>query len=76
MSTAGSSRARNVRSDVLIVGDAAMLILSDRQHTAAVTLPHHNGRTEGVNNIKTKMIKRQMFGRAGFELLRRRILLG
>jgi len=43
--------------------------------TAAVTLPHHNGRTEGVNN-KTKMIKRQMFGRAGFELLRHRILLG
>ena len=31
--------------------------------------------TEGVNN-KTKMIKRQMFGRAGFELLRHRILLG
>ena len=25
---------------------------------------------------KTKMIKRQMFGRAGFELLRHRILLG
>jgi len=43
--------------------------------TAAVTLPHHNGRTEGVNN-KTKMIKRQMYGRAGFELLRHRILLG
>ncbi len=43
--------------------------------TAAVTLTHHNGRTEGVNN-KTKMIKRQMFGRAGFELLRHRILLG
>jgi transposase len=43
--------------------------------TAAVTLPHHNGRTEGVNN-KTKMIKRQMYGRAGFTLLRHRILLG
>jgi len=28
-----------------------------------------------VNN-KTKMIKRQMFGRAGFALLRHRILLG
>ena len=35
---------------------------------AAVTLPFHNGRTEGVNN-KTKMIKRQMYGRAGFNLL-------
>jgi Transposase len=43
--------------------------------TAALTLPHHNGRTEGVN-CKTKMLKRQMFGRAGFELLRHRILLG
>ena len=43
--------------------------------TAAVTLPFHNGRTEGVNT-KTKMIKRQMYGRAGFTLLRHRILLG
>jgi transposase len=43
--------------------------------TAALTLPYHNGRTEGVNT-KTKMIKRQMFGRAGFKLLRHRILLG
>ena len=42
---------------------------------AAVTLPFHNGRTEGVNT-KTKMIKRQMYGRAGFPLLRHRILLG
>jgi hypothetical protein len=36
---------------------------------AAVTLPFHNGWTEGVN---TKMIKRQMYGRAGFTLLRHR----
>ena len=43
--------------------------------TAALTLSHHNGRTEGVNT-KTKMIKRQMYGRAGFALLRHRILLG
>ena len=43
--------------------------------TAALTMPHHNGRTEGVNT-KTKMIKRQMYGRAGFQLLRHRILLG
>jgi transposase len=41
---------------------------------AAVTLPFHNGRTEGVNT-KTKMIKRQMYGRAGFTLLRHRLLL-
>ena len=43
--------------------------------TAALTLPFHNGRTEGAST-KTKMIKRQMYGRAGFALLRHRILLG
>ena len=42
---------------------------------AALTMPFHNGRTEGVNT-KTKMINRQMYGRAGFALLRHRILLG
>ena len=42
---------------------------------AALTCPYHNGGTEGVNN-KTKLIKRQMYGRAGFTLLRHRILLG
>ena len=42
--------------------------------TVAVTMPFHNGRTEGVNT-KTKMIKRLMYGRAGFALLRHRILL-
>jgi len=41
---------------------------------AGLTLPHHNGRTEGVNT-RTKRIMRQMHGRAGFELLRHRILL-
>jgi hypothetical protein len=39
-----------------------------------LTLPHHNGRTEGVNT-RTKRIMRQMHGRAGFGLLRHRILL-
>ncbi len=41
---------------------------------AALTLPFHNGRTEGVNT-RTKQLMRQMYGRAGFELLRHRILL-
>ena len=50
------------------------LDLDPQAVTAAVTLPFHNGRTEGVNT-KTKMIKRQMYGRAGFTLLRHRILL-
>ena len=51
------------------------LDLDIKAATAALTLPHHNGRTEGASN-KTKMIKRQMYGRAGFDLLRHRILLG
>jgi transposase len=41
---------------------------------AGLTLPWSNGRTEGVNT-RTKRIMRQMHGRAGFELLRHRILL-
>lgn len=41
---------------------------------AAVTLPWHNGRTEGVST-RTKRIMRQMHGRASFDLLRHRILL-
>lgn len=41
---------------------------------AGLTPPHHNGRTEGVNN-KIKLIKRQTYGRAGHPLLRQRILL-
>ncbi len=42
---------------------------------AALTTTYHNGTTEGINT-KTKLIKRQMYGRAGFQLLRHRILLG
>lgn len=41
---------------------------------AGLTTPHHNGRTEGVNT-RTKRIMRQIHGRAGFGLLRHRILL-
>jgi len=42
--------------------------------TAGLTLPHSSGPVEGnVNRIK--MIKRQMYGRAGFALLRKRVLL-
>ncbi|MGW9030143.1 ISL3 family transposase [Streptomyces sp. NPDC055722] len=41
---------------------------------AGLTLPYHNGRTQGVNT-RTKKIRRQMHGRAGFGLLRHRILL-
>jgi transposase len=41
---------------------------------AGLTLPHSSGAVEGhVNRIK--MIKRQMFGRANLDLLRKRVLL-
>ncbi|MGI5147634.1 ISL3 family transposase [Plantactinospora sp. CA-294935] len=42
--------------------------------TAGLSLPFSSGPVEGnVNRIK--MIKRQRYGRAGFDLLRKRILL-
>lgn len=42
--------------------------------TAGLSHPWNSGVVEGrVNRIK--MLKRQMFGRAGFELLRKRVLL-
>ncbi|MFD5343300.1 transposase [Streptomyces anulatus] len=41
---------------------------------ASLTLPWNSGVVEGhVNRIK--MLKRQMFGRAGFALLRKQVLL-
>ncbi|MGW4380443.1 ISL3 family transposase [Kitasatospora sp. NPDC004531] len=49
----------------------------DRDRDAVIagpTLPWNSGVVEGhVNRIK--MLERQMFGRAGFELLRKRVLL-
>jgi len=49
-----------------------------RQDHAAVrnglTLPWNSGRVEGLNT-RTKLLKRQMYGRATFPLLRKRILL-
>jgi transposase len=53
---------------------ARVLELDREAVHAAVTMPYHNGGTEGVNT-KTKRIMRQMHGRAGFTLLRHRILL-
>ena len=42
--------------------------------TAGLTLPYSSAAVEGnVNRIK--MIKRQMYGRAGFALLRKRVIL-
>lgn len=48
-----------------------------RDHQAVInglSLPYSSGAVEGnVNRIK--MLKRQMYGRASFDLLRRRVLL-
>jgi transposase len=41
---------------------------------AAVSLPYSNGQTEG-QITKLKLLKRSMYGRGSFELLRRRVLL-
>jgi transposase len=55
------SFVNGVRSDQLAV-------------TAGLTLPFSSGAVEGqVNSIK--MLKRQMFGRAGLDLLRKRVVL-
>ena len=45
-----------------------------RAVTAGLTLPYSSGPVEGTVN-RIKMIKRQMYGRAGFSLLRKRVLL-
>ena len=39
-----------------------------------LTLPWNSGLVEGLNT-RTKLLKRQMYGRAAFPLLRKRILL-
>jgi transposase len=46
----------------------------DQAVTSGLSLPWNSGRVEGTVN-KIKMIKRQMYGRAGFDLLRKRIIL-
>jgi transposase len=42
--------------------------------TAGLTLPYSSAAVEG-NVTRIKMIKRQMYGRAGFALLRKRVIL-
>ena len=42
--------------------------------TAGLTLPYSSGPVEG-NVTRIKMIKRQMYGRASFTLLRKRVIL-
>lgn len=56
-----ASFARNLRRDLDAVRNG-------------LTLPHSSGAVEGNIN-RLKMLKRQMFGRAGLDLLRKRVLL-
>jgi transposase len=41
---------------------------------AALTMPWSNGQAEG-QITRLKLVKRSMYGRANFDLLRRRVLL-
>ncbi|MCX4564464.1 ISL3 family transposase [Streptomyces phaeochromogenes] len=67
--------ARTRAADLPFLHSFATSLERDRAAVdAALTLPWHNGRTEGVNH-KIKLLKRQTYGRAGFPLLRQRILL-
>jgi hypothetical protein len=53
---------------------AAGLVADGAAVRAALTTPWSNAQAEG-QITKLKLIKRLMYGRAGFELLRRRVLL-
>ncbi|MGD6755796.1 ISL3 family transposase [Streptomyces sp. BH105] len=67
--------ARTLAADLPVLHSFAHGLERDRAAVAAaLTLPWHNGRTEGVN-CKIKLLKRQRYGRAGHPLLRQLILL-
>jgi transposase len=53
---------------------AAGLVEDGDAVRAALTTPWSNAQTEG-HVTKLKLLKRQMYGRANFDLLRRRVLL-
>ena len=52
---------------------ASGLLTDHAAVVAAASLPYSNGQTEGQVN-KLKVVKRQMYGRANFDLLRLRLL--
>lgn len=61
--------------DLPVLHSFALGVEKDKQAViAGLTLPYSNGPMEGTNT-KVKLLKRQMYGRAGFALLRQRILL-
>jgi transposase len=61
--------------DPHLVGFAEGLRRDQAAVTAGLTLPYSSGAVEGTVN-RIKMLKRKMFGRAGFDLLRKLVLLG
>ncbi|MFD7714193.1 transposase [Streptomyces sp. NPDC059786] len=71
--TAWITRARS--ADLPFLHSFANGLQRDRAAVdAALTLPWHNGRTEGANT-KIKLLKRLMYGRAGHRVLRQIVLL-
>lgn len=67
LSSARASQIRELQGFVLsVVRDKAAVV-------AGLTLPQNNGLVEGKVN-KLKLIKRMMYGRAEFPLLRQRVL--
>ena len=57
-----------------LTGFARSLRQDQKAVVAALSLPWSNGQVEGQVN-RLKMIKRQMYGRAGFDLLRLRVIV-
>ena len=56
-----------------LVQFAAGLVHEKASIIAALSVPWSNGQTEGQVN-RLKFVKRQMYGRAGFDLLKARVL--
>ena len=61
---------RDRRAEGLI---AVKLLQDTEAVVAAMTLPYSQGQTEGRIN-KLKLVKRSMYGRGNFDLLRQRVL--
>jgi transposase len=66
--------AVGLEREIAAIKAAFSLDWSKREQPVRCCLVSKNGPVEGMVN-RIKLIKRQMFGRAGFELLRRRVLL-
>jgi transposase len=67
--------ATTAGGDPYLAGFAEGLRRDQAAVTAGLTLPYSSGAVEGAVN-RIKMLKRKMFGRAGFDLLRKLVLLG